>query len=113
MLPKGDPNCDHVQDNQGSCHNCGTLLDRDLWELYAGKGAPHWTDKPKEGKKMKSTARVKPMHKSPSGEKFKDSDGQTYTLVEPGGNVFEHDASGTRYYRYGLEARVGKLRRVT
>lgn len=29
-----------VVDNQGLCHNCGKLLDRMLWEAYAGKDAP-------------------------------------------------------------------------
>lgn len=32
--------CDHVEDNQGLCHNCGTLLNRDRWEAYAGTETP-------------------------------------------------------------------------
>lgn len=31
---------EHHVDNQGLCHRCGKLMDRDWWELYAGKGAP-------------------------------------------------------------------------
>ena len=31
---------EHGVDNQGCCHQCGVLMDRQLWELYAGKGAP-------------------------------------------------------------------------
>jgi len=33
-------NCKHVQDNQGLCHKCGVLLNLELWEAFAGKGAP-------------------------------------------------------------------------
>lgn len=33
--------CDHVEDNQGLCHNgCGAMLNLDSWEAYAGKGVP-------------------------------------------------------------------------
>ena len=32
--------CPHYEDNQGLCHQCGVLLNRDSWEFYAGKGAP-------------------------------------------------------------------------
>jgi hypothetical protein len=35
----------HIEDNQGQCHNCGILLNRYLWELYAGEGTPHPDDK--------------------------------------------------------------------
>jgi len=28
---------DHVEDNQGLCHQCGVLVNRELWEAHAGK----------------------------------------------------------------------------
>ena len=32
--------CTHYEDQQGLCHVCGVLLNRALWEEYAGKGQP-------------------------------------------------------------------------
>ena len=40
---KEDPKCPshrsgfHYIDNQGSCHNCGWPMDKQWYELYAGK----------------------------------------------------------------------------
>jgi hypothetical protein len=30
---------EHVVDNQGLCHVCGKMMNRDWWEAYAGRGA--------------------------------------------------------------------------
>lgn len=33
---EGIVKCPHYLDNQGLCHQCGTMLDPYLWELYTG-----------------------------------------------------------------------------
>lgn len=37
--------CEHVVDNQGCCHHCGILMERDKWEAFAGEGVPHASEK--------------------------------------------------------------------